>query len=681
VPTYAECEAGDQAFVRNAFVALVGRRPYGQAEVELYTDLHAALLAREPDDDAGRRAARRALLDAIMDHPEFVDRWGDAVMDALRVARIEDQSMAGCYGAAEREPDDGELARAVRDNPASGDVGDRFTMRDLLWSALVADDLSPVYRAHLFALVSFPIPAANVPRVQAELARRQDFGTVFDSAYLNRDLVCLGCHNSSGAVTDADDPAVDRHWPMAGLFEQALYGDSSGIAADRAHAVFRFDGFVAGFGDPGQERPWGWDSSCGGFYPDGLEADPAEIDGRFGALAGDRLTVFDLEASLQRGFEALAADGLIVADDGTIADPDSAFAYLVSATIAESVWREVMGTPLTIANYFPRNQAARDMLHQLTEAFIASRFSLRALLAEIALSDYFNRLPPEAGCGTGPYNMPNIYDPWVIADPDEARRANGPADGVSALPARVLLRAAYAALGWATPRFTQFPEEAYFCSGATCAELDYLCTNFRECCESLEAECGDSNEPSPGEEQLFQRAIGVFHKNAERGFRGLDFQARLVWEDRFGACERIGDGPDTVDSIAALAAADATATVGDVVAAMKDRFVGDARVDEEQASAGVSERSAIEAMFGGSLDTPASEVAELAARMRAFCGVLLSSPQFLLGGFAAPDGDEIPALTPESARYPALCAALAERGLRDGTAVTCGDGDVTLTAP
>ena len=47
-------------------------------------------------------------------------------------------------------------------------------------SSLELDDVTPIYRAHPFALVNFPIPAANVPPVEAELARREDFGAVFD---------------------------------------------------------------------------------------------------------------------------------------------------------------------------------------------------------------------------------------------------------------------------------------------------------------------------------------------------------------------------------------------------------------------------------------------------------------------------------------------------------------------
>ncbi len=117
-------------------------------------------------------------------------------------------------------------------------------MLDLARSAVALDDLTPVYRAQLFPLVSLPITAANVPDIEAELARREDFGSTFDATYLHRDIVCLGCHNSERSVTDSTDPARDRHWPLDGNVDLALYGMAAGEAPAVAHAMFRVDGFV-----------------------------------------------------------------------------------------------------------------------------------------------------------------------------------------------------------------------------------------------------------------------------------------------------------------------------------------------------------------------------------------------------------------------------------------------------
>ena len=696
-PSYLECSGSDQAFVRQAHLAVLGRRPRSQAEVNVYADLMAQVRALgDPSGDAGpsgggpdpREVVVRALIDS--DPDGFTDRWGEHVMDALKVARIEDQSQVACYGTSERAADegiaDGALAAFVRDG-RPGDGGDSFdktfTMLDLLRSAIHLDDLSVVYRAHLFALVSRPIPAANVPPVQAELARREDFGLIFDAAYLNRDIVCLGCHNSSGSVTFNPDPVLNRHWAMPGLFETAIYGAPTGIAPERAHAPFRFDGFVADpfSGTAGAVRPWDWSPSCGRFNPSGLAPDPAEVDGRLGSLAGDRLTVFELDAALRHGFETLAEDGLVVAEDGSIADPDAAMAYLVAASIVEGVWREVIGTPLTIANYFPRNEAARDVLVELTTSFIRNRFSLRELLIDIALTPYFNRPPAEAGCEAEPYAMPPIYDPWVTTDPDEARRGNGPGDAVVPVSARVLLRAAWAALEWPRPAYYTFPEESFAVESCaelyTCREMQQLCQEDGACCEAYLATCVAAEDDLTADEmRAFERGIGVFLKNAERGFRGLDFQARLVFEDMFGACRRPTAEPDFIARLVERAAADPAITTGDLVAALKDRLVGDASVGHEVVGA-TSELAATQAIMGP-LEASAAAVADLDARARELCGVLVSSPQFLLTGMAAPDSTYVPVLTPEEASYAAVCAAVAERGLAGNLALTCGDDSLTV---
>ncbi|HVO30704.1 MAG TPA: hypothetical protein VMV18_08205, partial [bacterium] len=597
IPPIAQCDAGLTSFVRNANLAILGRRPLGEAEVAHYVGYGLDSPAR-----------RQAIVDEMMNQPEFVDRWREVFEDMLRVPRVDDQAMNSCYGLRARNPDGGDLGRFVASHDPTADAGGAFTMLDLLDSSLRADDLSPVYRAHLFAMVAFPIPAANVPQVQAELARRQDYGNVFDAAYLNRDLVCLNCHNSEFSVTYDSDPAKNRHWPLPGHFEKALYGASTGEDPNVAHAMFRFDGFVGDpqF-DPGQPA-WGWLSACGQFHADvSGQDDPADIDAKFGNITGKRVSVFDLEKSLRAGVESLAATGLQTAPDGTISDPDQAFAYLVGASISEGVWREVIGSGLTIANYFPRNEASRDELATLTNDLVASKFSLRRLLHDVVQSPYFNQLPPSAGCTATAYSYPNVWDPWVIGDSDPAKRKNSSADGVSALPARVLMRASYDALNWPLPDDKGFPTSD--------AQVD------------------------------FYRGVGLFLKNSERGFRGLDFQARLVWEDRVAACANQSGSSDAVDVIVQKAGSTSGATVRDVVVALKDRLLGETTVDDST-PAGAAERAAVEALYGTSLDSPASSAADLAGSTRKLCGVYLSTPQFLLSGFANPKVEAPPALAP-----------------------------------
>lgn len=690
-PTFRECADDDDAFVRNAYLAVLGHRPRSSAEVKVYTDVMAQVRALA---DAGETVPtpERVVVRALTGHDRYIDRWAEQIMDALRVPRVEDQTMEACYNRSHRSLDNGELAQFVRDNPGStagGDGQGSFTMLDLLHSALRLDDISPVYRAHLYTLVSRPIPAANVPPVQAELARRADFGLVFDSAYLNRDIVCLGCHNSEFSVTDNPDPTLSRHWAMPGFLEKSVYGQSGGIEVERAHAPFRFDDFALNgiTGNNGQDRPWDWSPYCGAFRPVGLSSDPAGIDGMFASLSGDQLTVYQLEEALGRGFDLLAQNGLEIVGAGDIEDPDTAFAYLTAAAIVEVVWREIIGSQLTIANYFARNEEARDLLTELTDNFIANRFSLTELIIDIVSSPYFNRTPPDEGCGVGPYNMPPVYDPWVISDADPERHLNSTADGVATLSARTLLRSAYTALGWQIPRFQDFPElprEYQTCTSLGCGIMNAVCNSDFECCATYELACADPpdpEEPDSGQERTFLREIGAFLKNGERGFRGLDFQARLAWEDRFATCEKLSADTDYIEVLAGFVSF-SSAPLSEVVLAVKDRFVGEPFIDDTVGPTGVSEAAAIEAILGLPLDTPVSTIPDLDARVRKLCGVLLSSPQFLLSGIA-PRGGGIPQLTLTEGSYFTNCAELESSGLDGGLQVICDIDSLTvsLSAP
>ncbi|MBL0218990.1 MAG: hypothetical protein IPQ07_34615 [Myxococcales bacterium] len=658
--TFDQCGGDPASFARQSFLSLVGRRPKSQAEVKVYADLYqaAADLGDDPKDTVAR---------AIMTRPEFSERWVNVAMDALHVQRLDIQSEADCWDEPLRSTVTPALAMAVRDKsaPQSAD-GTSFTMLDLARSAIALDDLSPIYRAQLFSLVSHPIPAANVGAVDAELARREDFGSTFDASYLHRDSVCLGCHNSEASVTDSDDPALDRHWPVPGLAEKAIYGQSMGVTNERAHAAFRVDNFV----DNGSTRPWGWSTRCGSFAaPASLGDDIAGVDGKLASATGKRSTVYDVEAALARGFAALR--GVALPGDAAITDPDTALAWLVTLKITEDVWQKATGTQLTIANYFPRNEAASKELYRLATRFAQSGYSLKALLAAIVSGDYFNRQAPDAGCGPSPYTYPNVFDPWVISDADEARRKNGPGDAVTAVDARTLVTATSAALDWGpAPLLSRFPDYGESCvNSTTCTRLMQLCQTGQCCTSAMACQMG---APIPYEELGFQRGVGMFLRNSERGFRGLDFQARLSWEDRYGACTRPGwVAMDFVDRLAADGAAHPTATAADLVAALKDRLVG------EPAIADGAEHDALTSIVG-TLDGPASAVTP--ASLRQVCAALLESPQFLLQGIAGAGGD-LPVLTPPGQTYDAVCDGLSTTGLGiPGRVVTCGAGTLTLAA-
>src|SRR5262249_24800558 len=159
--------------------------------------------------------------------------------------------------------------------------------------------------------------------------------------------------------------AINRFWPVPGLFELAIYGDSS--APDdplRYRSMFR----SIDVADGGGTAPWGWNANACGVFEVPTAPDPLGIDTIFGSLrsspddpeAGKRASVWGLELALRRGIDGLAAHGLVRSADSRIAISDDAFAYLVTMNIVEKVWTEVVGFPLTIANYFPRSEVQRD---------------------------------------------------------------------------------------------------------------------------------------------------------------------------------------------------------------------------------------------------------------------------------------------------------------------------------
>lgn len=229
---------------------------------------------------------------------------------------------------------------------------------------------------------------------------------------------------------------------MPGLFEAALYGSSDGRhppeeAAQKAHdlraySVFRYADVVT---DAGGQRPWGWAATCWPL-PGARDRRSARhpcsssVVRRFLDLAapkrGVRASVWDLERALRRGVDRLAAHGLTRGADDTRKTPTRRSPTWSPRNIVEKVWEEVMGHRLTLANYFPRTRIQRDVLMSLTERFVATHFSLKALLLDIVAHPAFNLKAPEEGCGAAPYELPNLFDPWTVVEADPGQAGEQP---------------------------------------------------------------------------------------------------------------------------------------------------------------------------------------------------------------------------------------------------------------
>ncbi|HEX5660836.1 MAG TPA: hypothetical protein VFX59_26765, partial [Polyangiales bacterium] len=175
-------------------------------------------------------------------------------------------------------------------------------------------------------------------------------------------------------------------------------------------------------------------------------------------------------------------------------------------------------------------------------------------------------------------------------------------------------------------------------------------------------------------ERQFQGEVGFFHKNSEPGFRGFDFQARLGWENRFGSCAKIPGftGTDFIDKLASYVSAPDRGTVRDLIIALKDRLLGRATIDE------TLERPALEEILGTTLDADGNSLSDPAGSLRKICGVLVSTPQYLLAGLTPRDTRVVPMLTPVSASYATTCKQVAAT-LPPSLKLTCSaDGSFSL---
>lgn len=570
----ASCDAGHEAWVQRVLPLLWGRRAVGAAEVQAWASMA---------DQVGREA----VIAGLAQGEPYREWWAIWLTDALAVARVGDKSFEECFGIAELSTHDGSLTQHLRSSATpwiSPWPGGSFTMRDVLLDALVADDLAVVWQANLYARMGRPVEGANVSREELEYNRRVNFGEGFYETYLNRNLDCLACHNSSFSVTDAPDARFDRTWQLPGRHETALLGDPARTDKDGLFALFRHDGVAYG-----PRRPWGMSEECVTLRgPNGIGGpDLLAVDRSFFIESFDPSgSVWDLERLLAAGADDLATDGLRIADDGTV-DGRQSFAYLVAARIVDRVFEAAVGGRLTISHGFPRNLEQAKRLEAYTDLFVQSGFSLQALLTAITADDLFNPgLPSE--CEMQAYGLDPVVVPWTVEDEDPALRGNSPGDLVHRLPARVLLRSAHAHLARDVPQ---------------------------------EWALG-------GNESDFQATLGVFLRESQPGFNGTDFQGLLAFQTRFATCGNV----NADDWLADLLARGADNTTDQVVRAIKDHLLADARI-------GADERALLEYLVGP-FDGRAGDVDPRA--MRLVCGAMMNSAPYMLT--VAPTTSEPPRL-------------------------------------
>jgi len=590
------CPGSDEAFVFRALRLIAGRRPAGVRELEL---LAAAIRKLDAADLPGRRIVAGSLARG----PRYEQRWQNFLLDHLRVPRLGSTSAPDCHGHPGLAAAGPALAGFIRDHgpdePVPADMSE-WSMADLFASAVALDDLRPLLRAQLLARQARVIGGNNVEPAALERARRVFLGRGFEAAYLGRRLECLPCHNSDFSVTDHAEPAQDRSWPVVTGLEAGVYGPPATVTEDVAYAGFRVHGFV-----DGPLSPWGG-HACGTLDP-GRDGDLLAVAGHLAGPLPAAAHALDLEARLRRGLEQLTATGL----DAASATPEAALAGLVALNLADAVWREASGRPLTLPHGQPRNPAQRALLGGLARALVDGGFSLRALVVEVAVHPYLD-LDEPAQCEG---RLPPVLEPFAAA--------NHAGDGLGREDPWTLLDTAAHALGWRTPK--RFPL------------------------------------PFGWEDEVLMRSLGAYLDDSEPGHRGLDLVGALAWERSVGAGTDPGwagaaplhhdASADVITRLTAAALADPSLTVEDAALAVQDRVI------QETAWTDAAHRAEVEALLGLPLTSPAAEQqpATLEAALRRLAGALLMSPQFTLAGLPPPPWTDAPRLTLPEATPLALC--------------------------
>jgi hypothetical protein len=343
---------------------------------------------------------------------------------------------------------------------------------------------------------------------------------------------------------------------------------------------------------------------------------------------------------------------------------------MIAARFVDRVWAEAFGRPLTISHGFPRNEAQRDRLASLSDAFVDGGYSLVDLLVAVTEDPLFNQPLPMDVEGESTYYWPTVVDPWSVEAEDEELRANGLGDAVHRSDPRVLLRSARSALGWRAPE--GFPiTTASFHGG-------------------------------------FQARIGAYITWSEPGFEGIDFQWLSAWESRFAECvepawELVGGGCDAapdrdgcpgcdcfagvceerpqccsgpwdaacaescrrfnacpvdesraddwIDGLVAVAE-EGEATWEAALVALKARLLTDPTLDDPD------ERALLAEVVGAGLGDLVADSPDAEAGLRAVCGAMLTSPQFLLKGLPPVAGEVRPSLVAPGESFEDRCALL-----------------------
>ena len=264
-------QANDRAYVVRASIALLGRPPVSGSELASFTTAMGTSTVLDE--------RRSALIDFLMRQEDFVRHWTSVLYDLFRVSR--DPSLAAPTGrtntscwdvgtnASPELADYLALNSPASTNPLPAGVSADYSMLDVVRTSVQSGDVRNVLRANFFAQMTTPLPGNQM----TERNIRADYWTRFEREYLNRQLECLGCHNTRFSITGTESD-WNRFYPMPDRVEEATLGsvNASRFEPPDLMADFRFNGVAGRFsggsfvpGVSGGQRPWQMRAACGTF--------------------------------------------------------------------------------------------------------------------------------------------------------------------------------------------------------------------------------------------------------------------------------------------------------------------------------------------------------------------------------------------------------------------------------
>ncbi|MFT5430529.1 MAG: hypothetical protein ACI9OJ_001204 [Myxococcota bacterium] len=704
----SRCDAGDEAFVRRLLPVLWGARAESTSEIRVMAKLVEQL-------------GRGGFVRAMARSPKYREHWRMLLSDWLHVSRSNERANPACYGSPSLDEESTELAEFIRDHaPAGAGFPSDWNMYDLMRSSLLLDDLSPVFRANLFVHLTLDFSTANLEAARGfRDTRVQDFM----ATYVGRKSECLVCHSSRQSVTDHADPLFDRTWPVAGWPEEAVFGSPVGRPDADLRPFFRRRGVVAGFyydedsvskAEKAAEvedafAPWGLSPVCGGFRrPDEVLMDDS-LDTAFLVTEADAsASIWDLEALVAAGFERLSNGGTLPEDDASDQSlvGEDALIWLLAQRLSERVWEEMYGWPLTVSHGFPRVRAQRDRLTELSNAFVGDGYSLISLIVVAALDPGFNQLPPaQCGAETDALFDP-VFNPWGETDGRVGDIRNTVGDAVTRLGPRALLRTVSAAMGWPMPveYFGETAEKAMLLQRQMGVFIKPSSAGFRGTSFQLnlawEQVLGNCDSPVLADECPYIPLLEAAHASADAPetcpLCGEAADELCAWDDRccgvdwasicpMSCTAEITDddeelrtyrqkpqapaAPPEGDFIQRiLAVTNASTTYRQVTIALKDRLLAEPSIADDEAAV-------IEDLLGRKLSDTLDSEAD--ARLRAVCGVLLASPDFVLAGVQSSQVATTPTYVVPGTDFESRCEAL--QPLFEAGQLTCSPDAATFT--